>query len=306
MLVFEKAPFPSCHASTVVEVEPGVLLCAWFGGKAEGAKDVQIWMSRFDGKIWSPPEVVGTETGQPCWNPVLFRPKKGPLWLWYKAGPKPDNWTGFSRTSTDAGKTWSKPAMLPAGFFGPVRAKPIQLDDGTILAPTSVESYRCWTPYVDRSTDGGETWTRSNPFNVEGKHGQIQPTLVPGKDGSVVALMRSSNPMLICRSVSRDGGKTFSAAESTEVPNPNSGIDAVRTKAGELYLIANPLPIARTPLRLFRSPDDGKTWEKVKDYETEMGEFSYPAMIEAEDGTLRLTYTWNRRHIKYETYEPKK
>src|SRR5215471_12679077 len=161
MLIFEKAPFPSCHASTVVEHEPGKPLAAWFGGTAEGAKDVQIWSSTFDGKAWPDLAVIGTEPGQPCFNPVLFKTAKGVLYLWYKAGPKPDNWTGFVRTSPDNGLTWTKPEMMPAGFFGPVRAKPIQLAGGTILAGTSVESYRNWTPYVDRSADG-KTWTRSN------------------------------------------------------------------------------------------------------------------------------------------------
>ena len=75
-------------------------------------------------------------------------------------------WTGFVRTSADDGKTWSKPEMMPAGFYGPVRAKPIQLADGTILAGTSVESHRSWTPFVDRSTDDGKTWLRSNAFHV--------------------------------------------------------------------------------------------------------------------------------------------
>src|SRR5207248_8888783 len=104
--IFEQAPFASCHASTVVEFEPGKLLAAWFGGKDEGAKDVQIWGSRFDGR-WSAPEVLGSEPGQPCWNPVLFRTPDG-LRLWYKAGPSPMTWTGFVRACDD-GKTWSKP-----------------------------------------------------------------------------------------------------------------------------------------------------------------------------------------------------
>ena len=49
MFIFEKAPFAECHASTVVEHEPGKLLAAWFAGDREGAKNVQIWSSRFDG-----------------------------------------------------------------------------------------------------------------------------------------------------------------------------------------------------------------------------------------------------------------
>jgi predicted neuraminidase len=308
MFIFDKPPTPSCHASTVVEIADGKLLAAWFGGKDEGAKDVQIWFARFDGQAWSTPEVVGTETGQPCWNPVLFRTAKGTVHLWYKAGPSPQTWTGFVRTSTDNGQSFGKPAMLPAGLLGPVRAKPIQLKDGTILAGTSLESHRNWTPYVDRSTDDGQTWTRSNPFPVPEKFGQIQPTLftVGDKQETVVALMRSKDPRKICKAVSTDGGKTFGPAEPTELLNPSAGIDVVRTAEGDLFLIYNPTERARTPISLARSTDDGKTWTKVTDLENEAGEFSYPAMIVGAKGTLEITYTWNRTHIKHESIDPKK
>jgi predicted neuraminidase len=215
-------------------------------------------------------------------------------------------WTGFTRTSTDGGKTWSKAEVLPAGFFGPVRAKPLRLADGTLLAPTSLESHRCWTPYVDRSTDDGATWTRSNPFNAATGHDQIQPTLFEAKPGTVVALMRSKNPLKVMRAVSTDGGKTFSPAEPTDLFNPNSGIDAVKTPAGDVFLVYNPVPVARTPLSLARSTDDGKTWAKVLDLETELGEFSYPAMVLASDGKLHLTYTWKRKHIFHAVADPAK
>ncbi len=281
-------------------------MAAWFGGKDEGAKDVQIWASTFEGKAWSEPKVVGTEPGQPCWNPVLFKTAKGILFLWYKAGPKPDNWTGYVRTSTDNGKTWTKPEIMPSSLVGPVRAKPIQLANGTILAGTSWESYRNWTPFVDRSTDEGKTWKRSNPFPVPEKFHQIQPTLFETKDGKIVALMRSSNPRMICRAESADGGATFSPAEETKLANPSSGIDCVKTKEGDIFLIYNPTALLRTPISLARSTDDGKTWTKVVDLETEPGEYSYPAIIQSAAGTLEITYTWKRTHIKYHSVDPKK
>jgi predicted neuraminidase len=306
MFIFEKAPFPSCHASTLVEHEPRKLLAAWFGGKAEGAADVQIWSSTFNGKAWSEPAVLGTEPGQPCWNPVFFKTAKGTLYLWYKAGPKPETWTGFVRTSADNGKTWSKAEMMPAGFLGPVRAKPLQLANGTILAGTSLESYRNWTPYVDRSTDDGKTWKRSNAFNVPEMFGQIQPTVFETKDGKIVALMRSRKPRFICRAVSSDGGETFTPAEETALPNPSAGIDVVKTREADVFLIYNPTQLLRSPISLARSTDDGKTWKKVEDLEIEAGEFSYPAMIQSVAGTLEITYTWNRTHIKYVSIDPKK
>jgi predicted neuraminidase len=310
MFIYEKAPFPSCHASTVVEHEPGKLLAAWFGGTDEGAKDVQIWGSTFDGKSWSEPAVLGTQPGQPCWNPVLFKLASGPLVLWYKAGPSPATWVGFERRSTDGGKSWTKPLVMPAGFYGPVRAKPIQLKDGTILAGTSVEAgagaTHTWTPFVDRSTDDGATWWRSNAYQTAGKHAQIQPTLFETGDGKIVALLRSFAPYKVCRAESSDGGKTFSPAVAVDVPNPSAGIDAVRTKDGDAFLVCNPVPLGRTPISLMRSTDEGKTWAKVHDLETEPGEYSYPAMIQTADGMLRLTYTWRRTHIKTVAIDPAK
>ena len=72
------APFPSAHASTIVETPAG-LVAAWFGGTREKHPDVGIWLSRHDGRTWSAPVEVATgrqADGRryPCWNPVLFRP----------------------------------------------------------------------------------------------------------------------------------------------------------------------------------------------------------------------------------------
>ena len=100
MFIFEKAPFKSCHASTVVEHEPGRLLAAWFGGDREGAPNVQIWGSAFDGTKWSEPAVVGSEPGQPCFNPVYFKtarcawtcPRAFHQFEWMQV-----RWSGYSR-----------------------------------------------------------------------------------------------------------------------------------------------------------------------------------------------------------------
>src|SRR5713101_7324197 len=106
MFIFKKAPFPSCHASTIVEADGGRFLSAWFGGRAEGAADVKIWLARFDGKTWSKPVIVAEEKGYPCWNPVLFRSRDKIVFLFDKAGPNPMTWSGYVRRSRDGGRTW--------------------------------------------------------------------------------------------------------------------------------------------------------------------------------------------------------
>jgi len=307
MFIFEKAPFPSCHASTLVEVEPGTLLAAWFGGKAEGANDVKIWGSVYDGKTWTAPDVWALETGFPCWNPVLFLSKAKTLMLFYKAGPSPSNWSGYVRRSTDGGKTWGDPQQLPAGLLGPIKNKPIQRGDA-LLAPTSVESHRAWCAWVERSTDDGKTWKRFGPIAVPDKpYGLIQPTLLETADKkTIVALCRSRGIDFICQAISKDGGETWSEAKPTELPNPNSGIDAVHASNGDWYLVYNHTKTGRSPLNLARSTDDGKTWKTVATLEEEAGEFSYPAIIQSADGQLHVTYTWNRKHIKYVALDPAK
>jgi predicted neuraminidase len=158
---------------------------------------------------------------------------------------------------------------------------------------------------VERSTDGGKTWQRFGPIAVPGKpYGLIQPALLPTRAGTILALCRSRGIGFICQAESKDGGRTWSAARPTELPNPNSGIDAVRSTTGDFYLVYNHSKKGRTPLNLARSTDDGKTWKTVATPEDTPGEYSYPAIIQTGDGKLHVSYTYNRKHIKHLTYDP--
>src|SRR5262249_55402659 len=160
----------------------------------------------------------------PCWNPVLFRePKSGELLLYYKVGANPRDWSGFFRRSKDAGRTWGESYIMPAGLLGPIKNKPISLPDGTVLSPTSVESYKNWAGWADRSVDGCRTGTNPGPIShPKNSFGVIQPSLCRLRDGSLLALMRSRGLGQVCGSTSRDNGLTWSpAAEIADLPNPN-------------------------------------------------------------------------------------
>jgi predicted neuraminidase len=307
--IFEVAPFAACHASTIVECEPDKFLVAWFAGTQEGANDVRIWIARSeDGVRWTQPDVVAEERGVPCWNPVLFRERKsGEIILYYKIGTSPQTWSGFFRRSKDAGRTWGESFIMPAGLLGPIKNKPIQLDDGSVLSPTSVESYKNWACWVDRSVDGCRTWQRLGPiYHPKHAHGIIQPTLLKRRDGTLLLLARSRTVGQVCMSTSRDGGATWSPAEGiATLPNPNSGIDAVTLADGRHVLVYNPTHIGRTPLAIAVSTDDGATWKQALVLEQEPGEYSYPAIIQAADTTIHVTYTWNRTKIRHVTLLPK-
>ncbi len=315
--IYDEAPFPSCHASTIVETPDGELVASWFGGTNEGADDVEIWVSRTaSGTDWSEPEAVTDYPNIPTWNPVLFH-HDGRTWLYFKIGPSPREWIGAYRISDDGGRTWGATTYMPAGLTGPIRSKPIRLSGGGILAGTSFEAgydhdtpadapYRAWTVWMERSEDGGDTWTKQGPIAVlDEPFGVIQPTLWQSDDGVVHALMRSTGRIgRICSSRSVDGGRTWTPAIPTALPNPNSGFDAVRLSDGRVALVYNHTEKGRSPIHIAVSDNDGATWSDPLILEEGPGEYSYPAVIQAEDGLLHVTYTWKRERIRHLIIDP--
>lgn len=312
--IYETAPFPSCHASTIVEPTPGHLVAAWFGGTKERDPDVGIWVSRNDGAGWNAPVEVanGVQPGAervPTWNPVLFQPRTGPLMLFYKMGPKPSQWWGLVISSTDGGKTWGTPRRLPAGIFGPIKNKPVQLADGTLLAPTSYESpdtANRWRIYFERSTDLGQTWTRTKLLNDGVKISAIQPSILFLGGDKLEAVGRTKQGKVFSIS-SNDLGQTWGEMTLTSLPAPNSGVDAVTLADGRHLLVYNHTsePKTRTPLNVAVS-NDGLDWKSVVTLEVSSGEYSYPAIIQTSDGLVHITYTWQRKKIRHVVLDPKK
>ena len=306
--IYEKAPFPSCHASTIEETPKG-LVTAWFGGTDEGSKDVGIWVSRQINNKWAAPGEVANgiqneSLRYPCWNPVLFQMPKGELLLFYKAGPNPSEWWGMLMRSKDNGKSWSKAEKLPDGILGPIKNKPVLLKDGTLLCPTSSEN-NGWRVHFEMTKDGGKTWKKTQPINDGKTFSAIQPSVLFHADGSLQMLCRSKNGNVL-ESSSKDNGITWSELKRTSLPNPSSGTDAVTLKNGKQLIVYNHTDFEsrktdedRAILNVAISAD-GKKWEPVMILENESKqEFSYPAVIQTKDGKIHITYTWKRERIKH-------
>lgn len=306
--LYDSASFPSCHASTL-EQTPSGLVAAFFGGSDEGNDDVGIWVCRHDGNSWTAPVEVanGVESPTkryPCWNPVLFQAPGGPLLLFYKIGPNPVEWWGMLITSLDGGKTWSAPQRLPEGILGPIKNKPVMVD-GQLLCPSSTEAKNgTWLCHVERTPDLGKTWSKTDSIADPSKFNAIQPTLLVHDDGKLQLLCRSKHRKIV-ESWSEDGGKTWSPLAATALPNPNSGIDAVKLTDGRFLLVYNHTQRGRSPINVALSKD-GKNWQGAIALETIPGEFSYPAVIATPDGKAHSTYTWKREKVKYVELDPAK
>lgn len=307
-------PFPSCHASTLTETKNG-LIAAWFGGTKEKSKDVSIWVSRYEHNHWTIPREVANgkqsvNKRYPTWNPVLFN-MGSRVSLFYKVGPSPRSWWGEAMYSTDNGSTWSSPSQLPEGILGPIKDKPVFLNNGWILSPSSTED-QGWQVHMEISKDTGKTWSSTGALNNPGKAGLIQPTILVHPDGKIQTLCRSKNGW-IYTSWSEDNGLTWGPFTATGLPNPNSGIDAVTLRNGTFLLVYNHISPQqgkawgdRNILNVAVS-DDGLHWKAAVLLENDPdkdAEYSYPAVIQTKDGMIHVTYTWNRKLIKHVIIDP--
>jgi predicted neuraminidase len=312
--VYERSPFPSAHASTLVETKDGLgLVAAWFGGTRERHPDVGIWVSRRSAGRWSTPVEVANGvqpdgTRHPCWNPVLFQPSQGPLLLFYKVGPSPSAWWGLVRTSTDEGRSWSEPTRLPEGILGPIRAKPVELEGGELLAGSSTE-HAGWVVHMERFSGRApaelgspNAWRKVGPLNEPKEFGAIQPTILLHSATRIQILCRSQQKV-VTEAWSEDAGRSWGRMSATPLPNPSAGIDALRLFDGRFLLVYNPTASGRGRLEIAVS-GDGKAWGRGVVLEDSDGEFSYPALIQTRDGLVHASYTWKRERIKHVVVDP--
>ncbi|KHJ37282.1 putative neuraminidase (sialidase) [Pedobacter glucosidilyticus] len=314
--IYDKAPFPSCHSATLEETPEG-LVYAFFGGTRERHPDVEIYVSRQVNGKWTAPVsaadgVQPDGTRLPTWNPVLYQVPSGDLLLFYKVGPKPSEWWGMLKTSKDNGKTWSSAQKLPDTYIGPVKNKPVLLSNGNLFAASSTEG-KGWKVHFEVSPDFGKTWRKIGPLDA-GKDSLnvIQPSILDHGNGKLQILARTRNRAL-AEAWSYDYGETWTALAKTNLPNNNSGTDAVTLKNGKHVLVYNhvlpPGDLAkgpRTPLNVAVSKD-GKNWKAALILEdSPISQYSYPAVIQTKDGLLHFAYTWRREKMKHVVVDPSK
>lgn len=245
---FLPSPCVQNHAANLAFLPDGTLACVWFGGTMEGMGDISIYMSQLvpGSSRWSQPEKMSDDPQRSEQNPVLFAAPDGKVWLIFtsQTAGNQDGAIVKRRVSVDGGRTFGPVGVLcdiPGTF---VRQPIIVNAQGTWLLP----AFRCigvpgarWTGDVDTaavlvSRNAGETWEM---VDVPDSVGAVHMNIVAQDGGRMVAFYRNRFAEQILRSVSADGGMSWSAPEPTELPNNNSSIQAAGLSGGRIAIVYN-------------------------------------------------------------------
>lgn len=311
---------PSAHVSSICELPGGKMAAVWYAGSREGARDVALYVSSRDSGLtntWSTPvsagthEAAGDETFRyvkKVGNAIAFSGTNNQLHMLYVT-------TGFGgwscsqlnwKSSNDGGATWSRSRKLGlTPFFNIselVKNAPVPTADGGFVVPIYHEVLGKFSELL---------WLRPNKDGFDviktrafGGRTAFQPALVALNETNALMLNRTAgSAKKIHATRTSDAGRTWSALETIDLPNSNSGLDAIRLSDGRLLLAFNDTDSDRDNLRLAISADDGVTWKRAATLVAETGEeFSYPTVLQTSDGMIHVTYTWKRKGIKEATF----
>jgi len=302
--------------ASICELPDGRLAAVWYAGSREGARDVAIYFTtQGPGPSgWSEPRAILTpalaarelnRSVKKVGNPAIFSDAAGKLWLLYVT-VNVGGWSGSSlnlTTSSDGGLSWAPSRRLTLSpFFNVselVRGRPVPLSDGSWLVPIYHEFAGKFAELLWlRETPVGLSATKTR---ITGGRSAFQPALAPLTTNAALVFLRDcSARKKISAARTDDAGQSWSPPEALDLPNPDSGLAALRLADARILLAFNDSTANRSNLRLAVSKDEGRSWRRVATLAEEpKAEFYYPFLLQTRDGKIHLVYTWKRKGIKH-------
>jgi len=303
---------PYKHPACLTELDNGDLYLVYYGGGGEYADATAVFGSRQrkGESRWSEPVKIASDPFRSLGNAVVWQAPDGVVWLFYVVRYG-ETWSSSRiqvKISRDRAVTWSDPSVLSLEAGMMVRNRPIVLSTGEYLLPVYLETGE------DKEVVGPDSTSRFLRFDpktrqwsasgvIKSAKGNIQPAVVETSPGHLLALCRRGGGYgatadgYVVESESRDGGRTWSEGRNSPLPNPNSAVDLIKLRSGNLLLVYNHSMSERTPLRALLSSDGGKTWTRSLDLATGKNSFAYPIVLQAADGRLHLVYTSDGRRV---------
>ncbi len=302
------------HPAAIEELSNGDMVLVYYGGEGEYEGDTAVFGSRLakGSSQWSPPERIADTPDRSEGNAVIWQDPTGMVWLFYVVrygATWSDSVVKFKRSSDNA-QTWTDSDNLSFEKGVMVRSQPIVLENGEYLVPvyheTGADRERTaadTTSFFFRYDPKSKTWNETK--RIQSDNGNLQPAVVQISSDDLIAYCRPAgdfepNPnRFAVRAESHDGGHTWTKAENSPFPNPNSAVDLIKLRNGHLFLIYNDTNIGdRMPLTVAVSTDSGKTWPYKRNIVNIPGDTAaYPYIIETADGRIHGVYTSEERTV---------
>jgi sialidase-1 len=263
-------------------------------GGDTGDIDLLLRRSTDNGSTWSEQRVIRDDGRNTCGNPCpVVDAETGTTWLfstWNAGddherqiidGQSKDTRRVFVMSSTDDGRTWSKPKDVTADvkrpdwtWYATGPGSGIQIVQGQhagrlVIACDHIEAgTKHYYSHIVYSDDHGATWTLGGSTP---NHQVNECEVVELADGRLMLNMRNydRSKRLRQRAFSRDGGTTWEAQGfDPALVDPVCQASLQRYSwpgqdEGNVILFSNPASTGRANLTVRASFDDGNTWPRT-------------------------------------------
>lgn len=298
----------------------------------DAPSDLVRQSSRDGGRTWTRPELV-IERGPAntaAYSPHLVRLRDGSILFCYEmyhhfVQNEPMSISGLSCTSRDECRSFSAPRPIwsKSPAHGGSQNDMILMSTGRIVLPVcrmtsgtalqddgkGLAPANTWEAGCFYSDDSGATWKECEKYVCLPMRGAMEPKIEELKDGRLLMVMRTQLGSVF-KSVSADGGQSWSNAQTTGLKSPEScpGLRRI-PQTGDLLIVWNNSPYdpkfdhygVRSPFTVAVSSDEGRTWGRFKNIEADPAwEYTNPSILVTKDAKVMISYEAS----KYETLVP--